>query len=121
MLNTARSRERQRETDSRFQGREGPGFLYTHKVVVRIFILCIDLTSFNKHSLIIRVWAAVAVALPYRPYFRETGSTGVRYSYRKLRLLTRTYLGTTLFLLNNNLRFSGFRSRRGFRSRASFR
>ena len=43
------------------------------------------------------MWAAVAVALPYRPYFRETGSTGVRYSYRKLRLLTRTYLGTTLY------------------------
>ena len=67
---------------------------------MRIFILYIDLKSFNKHSLIIRVWAAVAVALPYRPYFRETGSTGVRYSYRKLRLLTRTYLGATLFLLH---------------------
>ena len=45
-------------------------------------------------------WPAVAVALPYRSYFKETGSTGVRYSYRKLRLLTRTYLGTTLFLLH---------------------
>ena len=38
----------------------------------------------------------VAVALPSRSYFKETESTGVRYSYRKLRLLTRTYLGTTL-------------------------
>ena len=43
-----------------------------YNVLYIVYIVCIS---------------CVAVALPYRSYFKETGSTGVRYSYRKLRLL----------------------------------
>ena len=44
VLNTARSRERQRETNSRFQGREGPGF-YIHTRLLCVFLYCIFTSS----------------------------------------------------------------------------
>ena len=79
-----------------FRGERGPGFIYTQGCAY--FILYIDLKSFNKHSLIIRVWAAVSLS-PYRtdptlekPEVPASGTPIVNYVYSLVPTLVLPYI-----------------------------